>query len=91
MGENYGMRIETAIEFETSQVTEGIKIFVCQSVQELLFNCLKHAGSDRVSLKIQGRDNFLTVTVTDHGVGFDPEKLKMRGGKEGGFGLFSIQ
>jgi signal transduction histidine kinase/CheY-like chemotaxis protein len=91
MGENYGLHIETTIELESDQITEGIKIFVCRSVQELLFNCVKHAESEWVNLEITGHNNFLTVTVTDHGVGFDPKKLEIRGGREGGFGLLSIQ
>lgn len=91
MGENYGLHIRTAIELESDQITESIKIFVCRSVQELLFNCAKHAESEWVNLEITGHNNFLTVTVTDHGVGFGPKKLKMHGGREGGFGLFSIQ
>ncbi len=91
MAENYGLSITTAIEIETGNVTECIKIFVCRTVQELLLNCVKHSGSDRVSLEITGRDNFLIINATDYGVGFDTEKLKIRGGREGGFGLFSIQ
>ncbi|MFO8082861.1 MAG: response regulator [Desulfobacterales bacterium] len=91
VGENYGLSVESTIELESGQVTDGIKIFVCRTVQELLLNCAKHSGSDRLSLKINGRDNFLSITATDYGVGFDPEKLKIRGGMEGGFGLFSIQ
>jgi signal transduction histidine kinase/CheY-like chemotaxis protein len=91
MGENYGLRVESTIELEDVKVTDGIKIFVCRTVQELFLNCAKYSGSDRISLKVSGRHNFLTVSAADDGAGFDPENLKIRGGMEGGFGLFSIQ
>lgn len=69
------------------------QILVCAKIQsEMLTDSLvKHAESEWVNLEITGHNNFLTVTVTDHGVGFDPKKLKIRGGREGGFGLLSIQ
>jgi signal transduction histidine kinase/ActR/RegA family two-component response regulator len=93
MGANYGLRIDTQIEFEneTGLVSEGIKVFACRTVQELFLNCAKHSGSKQATLKLADKKNRLNITLKDHGVGFDPKKLKIRSGWNGGFGLFSIQ
>jgi len=91
MAENYGFQIQTTIEIDGDRIAEDIKIFVYRSVQELLFNCAKHAGASQVSLELTGHGKFLSITITDDGVGFDTANLKISGGDEGGFGLFSIQ
>ncbi|MEJ2168636.1 MAG: response regulator [Desulfobacterales bacterium] len=89
--ENYGFQVHSTIDADTDRISEEIKVFVYRSIQELLFNCAKHAGASRVSFDIAGRGKLLTVTMTDDGVGFDPAKLKINGGNAGGFGLYSIQ
>jgi signal transduction histidine kinase/ActR/RegA family two-component response regulator len=88
---NYGFQLQESIEIDSYRLDEDIKKFVYRSVQELLLNCAKYAGASRVSLELTGKGKLLVVTMTDDGVGFDPDKLKIRGGTEGGFGLFSIQ
>jgi signal transduction histidine kinase/CheY-like chemotaxis protein len=89
--ENYGLRVHSKIEADADRISEEIKVFVYRSIQELLFNCAKHAGASRASIEITGRSKLLTVTMTDDGVGFDPGNLKINGGNAGGFGLYSIQ
>jgi PAS domain S-box-containing protein len=91
MGKNHGLMIDSNIEFDSDQVSENIKFFIGRTVKELLFNCAKHAGSDRASLEICRQGNFLTIIFSDNGVGFDPDRLKIRGGNTGGIGLFGIQ
>jgi signal transduction histidine kinase/CheY-like chemotaxis protein len=90
MAETYGFQLQGKFEIDNCPIDEDIKIFVYRSVQELLFNCAKHAGASRVSLELTGQGNILTVKMSDDGAGFDPDKLKMKGGNEDGFGLFSI-
>ncbi len=89
--ENHRLQTKLTINAPIGQVSEGIKIFIGRTVQELLFNCVKHSGTDSASLTITGRDNFLTVAVEDNGVGFDPGQLIIGGGKKGGIGLLGIR
>jgi signal transduction histidine kinase/ActR/RegA family two-component response regulator len=91
MAANYGLNIKTNIKVKNGNVDENLKNFICRTIQELLLNCAKYSKSDHVFLEIIDRDNFLTIIMADNGVGFDPKKLKIRGGNDGGFGLFSIQ
>ncbi len=44
-----------------------------QLVRESLSNALRHSGSPRISVQIDGGDATLSVTVQDRGIGFDPE------------------
>jgi CheY-like chemotaxis protein len=61
-----------------------------QCVRELLFNVLKHAGTDRASVTmIEDGQGKLEIVVRDEGVGCDPVAIhESRGDK---FGLFSIR
>ncbi|MFO8085942.1 MAG: PAS domain S-box protein [Desulfobacterales bacterium] len=91
METNHGLHIESTIELDSCRLSEDIRIFIGRSAQELLFNCAKHSGSNRVSLSVTVNETFLTLTVEDNGVGFDPDQVKIQGGKKGGIGLFGIQ
>jgi signal transduction histidine kinase len=65
-----------------------------QSVRELLFNVVKHAGVDEATVSLsqvpRPRPSVM-VEVTDRGRGFEPAKRRLVPTEEGGFGLFSIR
>lgn len=92
MKETHGMTVEMQTDSSLDPGKEEITIHLFQSVRELLFNAIKHAGvkSARVEMALDG-ENRLRVAVTDDGPGFDPERIwdKVRAGT--GFGLFSIR
>jgi signal transduction histidine kinase/ActR/RegA family two-component response regulator len=91
MAENYGFQVQSTIEAITDRIAEDIKVFVYRSMQELLFNCAKHAAANALFVEVTNRGDILTASITDDGVGFDSSGLKINGGSEGGFGLYSIQ
>jgi len=68
-----------------------VSVLLFQSVRELLLNTVKHAQVSAASVEIARRDVGVEVVVADTGVGFDPSGLRLAGGTEGGFGLFSIR
>jgi CheY-like chemotaxis protein/anti-sigma regulatory factor (Ser/Thr protein kinase) len=72
---------------------KDVRTLLFESVRELLFNAVKHARVDRVTLDLSlDRDNALSITVADQGIGFDPGALAERGkAGKAGFGLFSIR
>jgi CheY-like chemotaxis protein len=69
----------------------GVSTLLFESVRELLFNVLKHAGvrQARVSVSLAD-DGLIKITVADEGAGFDIAGLQARGA-QAGFGLFSIR
>ncbi len=70
--------------------SEAISTLVFQSVREILFNVLKHAGVKEARVSFQRAGGSLQTTVTDHGAGFDIAKVEDHGW-ETGFGLCSIR
>ena len=62
-----------------------------QVVRELLFNVVKHAGTDRAAVRVQrGDGDEVRVVVADEGCGFDPHARSLANGGATGLGLFGI-
>ncbi len=84
-----GLRVEVKSHVSTVTLSEDRSVLLFQSVRELLFNALKHAGTGEATVEIHVVDQrILHITVTDGGAGFD---VKMLAEETTGFGLFSIR
>ena len=70
---------------------EDVSILLYQAVRELLLNTVKYAQVSAAEVTLTVADEELTLTVADTGVGFDPARLRVLGGTEGGFGLLGIR
>jgi signal transduction histidine kinase/CheY-like chemotaxis protein len=90
LGEQYGFQVQMTFELDGAKTDEDISTFIFRSVQELIFNCAKHAKAKNVSLDLSRSENFIKIVMVDDGVGFDSSQLNVFGGIDGGFGLFSI-
>jgi PAS domain S-box-containing protein len=84
--------------FQATQISplpEDEALLLFQSVRELLLNCVKHAHVRQATLVLKEINGSLHITVSDQGVGFDPESLnlvtKTKNSPPGGFGIFSIR
>lgn len=88
---NYHFDVRVECRLDGNGVSEILQSFIYRSVQELFLNCAKHAAAKHVTLDVLQQENFIVVVMADDGRGFDPEGLNIRGGTQGGFGLFSIQ
>jgi PAS domain S-box-containing protein len=64
--------------------TEAVLLF--HSIRELLFNVLKHAKTDRASVRLSYSQDLLSITVSDPGCGFEVSELR-----DDRFGLLSIR
>jgi PAS domain S-box-containing protein len=92
MTQKHGLKVDLAVDADVSPTAEDVKVLVFESVRELLFNVVKHAGTSVVSLR--GRrlpGGQLELVVADTGLGFDPAQLAAKGAGATGFGLFSIR
>jgi len=89
----YGLVVQVSADPLANSDRKDVRTLLFESVRELLFNAVKHAQVDRVSIDLSlDRENALCITVADQGVGFDPEALAERGkAGKAGFGLFSIK
>jgi PAS domain S-box-containing protein len=93
MNEKYRFHVDLDIDKTAVPTSENMRILLFESVRELLFNVLKHAGVDsaRVEL-IRKEEEYLKVIVSDVGLGFDSKKIdQISNPNSGGFGLFSMR
>jgi len=54
---------------------DDVRAIVLQSVRELLFNVVKHAGAQQARINIEYTDSHVQIAVSDDGQGFDPKAL----------------
>ncbi len=85
----HGLSVELSVRADRVPLPDDQAILLFQSVRELLFNVVKHAGTDRawVTLDVT-KERDCRITVRDVGRGFD-QAMPRNGGHR--FGLFSIR
>jgi PAS domain S-box-containing protein len=92
MQSHYGLSVEVEADADAEPETEDIKVLLFQSVRELLFNVVKHAGAKDASVKMSfALGGQIRIDVVDQGAGFNPDRLGTDDRKQQGFGLFSIR
>lgn len=99
MAARYGLEVELDAPSRVTVPNEGVRVLLFYLVRELLFNVVKHAGVDRVSVSLRetagGAGDQLELSVRDLGRGFDPAFLD--GGAGGaadgttGLGLLGVR
>jgi len=89
--ERHGIRISFEKSGEINLIGEETRVILIKSVRELLNNAVKHSKAKNVKISYQSRNSKIHVTVEDDGIGFKVDHKKLRLGKNGGFGLFSIR
>ena len=55
---------------------DDVRAIVLQSVRELLFNVVKHAGAQQARINIEHTDSHVRIAVSDNGKGFDPKTIQ---------------
>jgi len=85
--------IQTSFEDDgqIKSLDDNVRVFLFQSVRELLFNITKHAQARRAKIRIERVDADIHIAVTDNGIGFDIEQLTQSDRQVSGFGLFNIR
>jgi signal transduction histidine kinase len=88
--ERHSLTVKLTAPEEIMPVPEEVSVLLFRSVRELLFNIVKHAGSDVAFVEVVQQEGWIRVSIADEGAGFDPSQIRGEGGSSGGFGLFSI-
>ena len=89
MQEAHGLSVEMQAQGLDRSTGKELRVLVVRLVQELLFNVVKHAGTDEARLCVVEGDDLLRVSVEDDGTGFHPEEAIDGAGD--GFGLGSVR
>lgn len=89
--QHHGLTVRVKNNAGQIHLSSDHAILVYQTVRELLFNIVKHAGVSEASLSLGQDEGFLLVEVSDAGVGFDPPDLDEKGSPAITYGLMSIR
>jgi PAS domain S-box-containing protein len=92
--DKYKLPVQVMADPRADSPRKDVRTLLFESVRELLFNAVKHARTDSVTLELGlAANSQLCITVSDRGVGFDPQVLNQRLETSGqsGWGLFSIR
>ena len=94
-------QVQWQVKTETGDrlLSPSVAIQLFRIVQEAIANAFRHAQARRIAVHITGENDFLQVTITDDGTGFDPsaekpghfgmKNMPQRAAQIGG--MFSIQ
>jgi signal transduction histidine kinase len=85
------LAIEVRDDKQPKPLGEDMRTALFQSIRELLFNVVKHAGCNRAVVTLARSDGMITVTVQDQGAGFDPATVASDAQRPGKLGLFSVR
>ncbi len=92
MWEKHGLRVDLQADGAPDVRCGEESLLLFQCVRELLFNIVKHAGTDGATVRIDRRDDaHIRIIVCDQGTGFDPSRASATGKVGSGFGLTSVR
>lgn len=89
--EQHGLDFSFETDPLSSEISEDLRYFLFRAVRELILNITKHAKAGQAQVLLKKRDGILAIHVIDDGMGFDQSVVGQKSGRQGGFGLFSIQ
>ena len=89
--ERHGIPVRFEDDEQQKSSDDNVRILLFQAVRELLMNVIKHARASLAIVAIRRWEDQVEIRVEDDGIGFDSERVRVRVGPEGGFGLFSIR
>lgn len=72
MSQQQGLTVEVAAESALPRLNEDLRVLLFQTVRELLFNVVKHAGVTSARVALSQSDGHLRIDVSDNGRGFSP-------------------
>ncbi len=82
-----GFHIEPEIRVEETDIPEQLKIAIFRVSQEAMNNIAKHAGAEWVDLVLVKRHRVIELSITDDGIGFDPDDKFVSAGSYGLSGM----
>ncbi len=91
--DKYKVNVTIDVDPRADSARKDVRTLLFESVRELLFNAVKYAKTDRVTLALSlDADDHLCIAVTDQGAGFDQARLDDRSpAGHVGWGLFRIR
>ncbi len=88
MEKTHRLKVGLITEGNLEGLEDSLGTLLFNVVRELLFNVVKHAGTDKAEVVARSEGKMIEVEIKDSGKGFDAAG---RSAESGGFGLFSIE
>ncbi len=85
----HGLKVQISADDAERALSNEIRTLLFESIREMLFNVVKHAGVDEATVTVRLDHDRLHVTVSDKGVGFDVNAKMSEAGRSN-FGVFSL-
>jgi len=85
------LRWEFRGEHLSPPLEDDVRVTLFQGARELLFNVVKHARAETVTVQVECDPGEVRVRVEDDGVGFAADELRSNPKAKDGFGLFSVR
>jgi signal transduction histidine kinase len=73
--EQYGLHIDLEAQESFSELDYHVRMLLFQSIRELLFNVVKHAGVSEATVTLERVNGQGRIIVSDSGRGFDAETI----------------
>ncbi len=73
---------------QSKPLEEDMRAVLFRTIRELLTNAVKHSQAKNITVSISRCEDTMVVTVSDDGIGYDPEQMNAQ---SKGFGLLSAQ
>ena len=89
MKEQYGLKMDLKVKDKLDDLDSHLRMLLFQSIRELLFNVVKHAGVSQAEVTLEQVNGRPYITVSDDGKGFDVEATM--GNLQATHGLLIIQ
>ena len=87
VSQQHAIEIECRVREVPAELDDNVSLSLFRSAQEALRNVVKHSHAQHARVELAGGPGAVRLTVSDDGVGFDPEQLKSRHG----LGLVSME
>jgi signal transduction histidine kinase len=92
LGERWGLAFSCRVSGDPALLRDAITHALLLGARELMTNVGRHARARRCDVVVEIRDAHVDLTVSDDGIGVEPERMVTRiPGRNGGFGLFSLR
>lgn len=73
------VRVDAQLDNLPAQAPLPVKIALVRTLQEALSNATRHGGGTDIRVRLTSRADALSLTVSDHGPGFDPLVVERSG------------
>ena len=81
----FGVDVQLNIQGRVDALPDRYQTCVYRVIQEALTNCVRHARAHSITVDVTGHDDELDISISDDGIGFDPDR------RRDGLGLRGIE